>query len=57
MPQGGYDSGSENNPNSVAESESDSSDECDLNTFSYYFWWVFLIKIQFRYQGNTQSQN
>ena len=27
MPQGGYDSGYETNPNSMAESESDSSDE------------------------------
>ena len=30
MQQDGYDTGSETNPNSMAESESDSSDECDL---------------------------
>ena len=36
MPQGGYDSGSETNPNSVAESESDSSDECDLHFLTIF---------------------
>ena len=45
--------GCETDPNSVAESESDSSDEWEL----IHFLTVFLIKIQFQYQGNTQSQN
>ena len=38
----GYDSGSETiNTNSVAESESDSSDECDLTHYLIHFLTIF----------------